>query len=143
MTTETMESPAPESAPAVSVNAPDPKQLAKKLRQEMAAVRLHRGKWGIAKRLDRDQVEHAAEAFNADAKFLGASKKLINSRSEEYRAPCGTLSDAVAYWKEVSIPYPEAGIRLIKRDRLPAFVERMQAMQAQLNAEATALDTAY
>jgi hypothetical protein len=128
----------PELPPAMQ-----PGELAAKLRLETSAVRLQRGKWGVTKKLDKNQVEKAAEAFEADAKFLGASKKLINSRNKKYTACTKILARAVAHWKIVTIPYPDKGIRLIRRDRIEAFNEKLAEFETELAAAAIELDRAY
>ena len=117
-------------------------QIAVQLRADMSAVRLHRGKWGISKKLDRSQTDKAAHAFDADGKLLSASKKLINTKAEKYRAPMGTLSEAVAYWRSVTIPYPEDGVRLIRNERIEKFNETMEAFKTTLRREAQELQDA-
>lgn len=134
--------PPPVQAPTVAENVATP-QIARRLRQEMCAVRLMKGKWGISKKLDAAQAVTLGEAFAADPKMLSGAKKLINSKHERYRDPCGTLSEATAYWKSTTIPYPEDGIRLIRRDRLEAFVAQMQTFKGELHEQAAQLDAEY
>jgi len=120
-----------------------PQAIAVQLRKDMSAVRLHRGKWGISKKLDRDQTDRAALAFNADGKALSASKKIVNSKDDCLRKVNGTLAEAVHYWKSVTIPYPEDGVRLIRRERIDKFNETMTGLRQQLRAEAQELEAKY
>jgi hypothetical protein len=122
---------------------PDPAQLAKQLKKNMAAVRLAKSKWHLNKKLDHDQVAKAAQNFQADTRYIGASKKLINPRSEKYRACGAILNEARAYWKSVTIPFPEDGVRLIRRDRLSTFANTMNSYRAELAEAAQALQEGY
>jgi hypothetical protein len=134
------------SGPVVAstgVQVSEPKALAKKLRAETAAVRLRRGKWGTTKKLDRGQVQKAADSFQADAKYLGASKKLINRRDVKYSAACAVIREAVEYWTLTTIPYPEPGIRLIRKERLADFNAKMEQFKTELAAAAADLDASY
>jgi hypothetical protein len=117
-------------------------QFAKQLRKECAAVRLGRAKWNISKRLDRAQVQKAAAPFGAEAERLAATKKLINSRNEKYASPCATLREAVEAWKDMTVPFPEKGVRLIRKDRIEDFVAVMSALKARLATEAADLEAA-
>lgn len=129
------------SAPASE--APTAKDIAVQLRKDMSAVRLHRGKWGISKKLTRGQIDQAAKVFDANGKRLSASKKIINSRAEKYRAPNSTISEAVAYWRSITIPYPEDGVRLIKRKDIETFVNTMAGFKQTLAGEASELEAVY
>jgi len=125
------------------VAPPSPKQLAQKLKTNMAAVRLMKSRWGLTRKLDRDQVTKAAQEFHADPRFIGASKKLINPRTKKYRDCNAILGEARAYWKSVTIPFPEDGVRLIRRDRMAKFQETMNAFKQELLQAAQALQQDY
>lgn len=133
----------PTTEQAAQPQAPSPQQLAKKLKQTMAAVRLAKSKWHLTKKLERGQVNQAAEGFHADPRYIGASKKLINSRNDKYRACGAVLSEAREYWKSVTIPFPEDGVRLIRRDRMQQFADTMQQFKQDLLAAAGALQGDY
>lgn len=122
---------------------PSPKQLAQKLKASMAAVQLAKSKWHLSRKLNHDQVAKAAQEFNADARFIGASKKLINPRTKKYRDCGAILNEARSYWKSVTIPFPQDGVRLIRRDRMAKFQETMSAFRAELAEAAAALQADY
>jgi hypothetical protein len=123
--------------------APDTKQLAKKLKQNMAACQLRKSKWQLNRKLEHAQVAQAAQNFSADARFIGASKKLIDPRNKKYRECGSILNDARAYWKSVTIPFPEDGVRLIRRDHIAKFTETMNQFRVELTHAAAELQQAY
>lgn len=122
---------------------PSPKQLAQKLKANMAAVRLSKSTWHLSRKLNHEQVTKAASEFQADPRFIGASKKLINPRTKKYRDCNAILGEARAYWKSVTIPFPEDGVRLIRRDHMAKFQETMNAFKAELLQAAQALQADY
>jgi len=121
----------------------DTKQLAKTLKKQMGAVRLAKSRWQLTRRLERPQVQKVANEFQADIRAIGASKKLIDPRAPKYRACCRIINEARTYWKSVTIPFPEDGIRLIRRDRMAKFAETMQQFKTSLVAAASELQAAY
>lgn len=124
---------------APPANQQPAESFGKKLKNATLAVKLERSKWGITRKLDRGQVQKAASEFNADTDRLSASKKLIDTNSKEYRACTQTIGKAVQYWKDVTVPFPEKGIRLIRRDRMPMFTQQLEALKAELAENVTAL----
>jgi hypothetical protein len=50
---------------------------------------------------------------------------------------------AVKYWKELSLPYPEPGLRLIRQDAIEPFDAQMTAFRGELNEAVTALNRRY
>src|SRR5918996_4117062 len=85
-----------------------------RLRATTAAVRLSFVWFGTRKTLTSEQKAQAAETFGAEGQFLSAGKKLIDTKHPAFKAVTGIRSRTVSYWKGVSLPYPEPGIRLIR-----------------------------
>lgn len=50
---------------------------------------------------------------------------------------------AVSYWKGVSLPYPESGIRLIRRDAINAFDNQITSFQGELEEAVCELNNHY
>lgn len=143
---ETLETPAvtPDvPAPPGSPPIPEAIKLAQDLRKATAAVRLRHKKFGVRKALSEEQRDEAAEVFQADAESLSASKKLLNTRHEAYRAVLAIRREATQYWRSATIAYPEPGIRLIRRERIEQFNARMLAYREQLHEAVKALNDAY
>lgn len=105
---------------------------ADQLRTLMAAVRLSFTWFGTRKTLTRAQKEEAADTFGAEGEFLSAGKKLIDTRHPQFKAVTAVRSRAVAYWRAVSLPYPDPGIRLIRQDRVEAFNSNLQEFHSEL-----------
>jgi hypothetical protein len=120
-----------------------PTSAADRLRSSMAAVRVSISWFGTRKSLTVEQKAEAAEPFNAEAKFLSAGKKLLDISHPAFKAVTAVRGKVQSYWKSMSLPYPEPGIRLIKQDRIEEFAEKMQEFQAELAEAVDALDRRY
>lgn len=114
--------------------------LAQRLQGTMAAAKLSFTWFGVRKSLNPEQRAEAADAFGAEGQFLSAGKKLLDTRDPSFRAVSTVRSQAVAYWRSVSLPFPEPGLRLIRQDRIDAFNEQMGVYQAELGAAVEALE---
>jgi hypothetical protein len=88
--------------------------------------------WGTKKTLSNDQKAEAAETFGADAGFLSAGKRLIDTKHASYRAVTKIKSQAAAYWQEWTLPFPVSGVRLIREAAIVKFNERMEAARVEL-----------
>jgi len=122
----------PPAAAAASTGA------AGRLRTMMAAVRLAFTWLGVRKSLSQEQKSQAADTFGAEGTFLSAAKKLLDTSHPAFKAVTGVRSRAICYWKGISLPYPEPGVRLVRQDDVAAFSVQMTTLQAEL-AEAVAL----
>src|SRR5438270_11756542 len=95
----------------IPVDAPSPAQ---RLRRVAAAVRVHLTWWGTHKTLTARQKEEVGLAYDADARFLTAGKKLIDTRHEAFRKLTSVRTRTVQYWRGLALPYREAGVRLLR-----------------------------
>jgi hypothetical protein len=118
-------------------------EYVQQLRRETAAVRLMHGKFGVRRALSHQQIAVAAEAFHANGLYLSGRKKLINTRHAAYRACTKVISQARAYWREITVPYPEDGIRLIRKDLVDSFDATMTSFRSELGEATQALELAY
>jgi hypothetical protein len=114
-----------------------------RLRATMAAVRLSFVWFGTRKTLTPQQKSEAAETFGAEGQFLSAGKKLLDTRHPAYQAVGGVRSRAVSYWKGISLPYPEAGIRLIRQDDIGGLNVQMTTFKAELEEAVSVLNEHY
>src|SRR4051794_10143069 len=94
---------------------------AQRLRATMAAVRLAFTWLGTQKSLTPEQRAQAAEAFDAEGQFLSAGKKLLDVKHPAFRAVTAIRTKITDYWKGLSLPYPEPGVRLIKQEKVEEF----------------------
>ena len=128
MTTETIRSDRSSTAPA------------QRLQATMAAVRVAFTWFGIRKTLTASQKAQAAETFGADEDCLAASKKLLDTRAEAYKAVTSIRNRIRAYWWGMSLPYPDPGVRLIRQDQVDRFNDQMTRMQQELGEAVGLLD---
>jgi len=109
----------------------------------MAAARLSFTWLGVSKSLTPAQKSQAADSFGAEAKFLLAGKKLLDTSHPAFKAVTAIRGRMIAYWKAVSLPYPEPGIRLIPQQTVTEFDQHVVALRRELDDAVTILDRHY
>lgn len=114
-----------------------------RLRAEMAAVRVMFTWLGVRKSLNLEQKSQAADTFGAEHKFLSAGKKLLDTSHPAFKAVTSVRSRALSYWKGVSLPYPESGIRLIRQHTVESFSQNMHDLKAELEEAVEELEYHY
>lgn len=114
-----------------------------RLRSTMAAARLSFNWLGVRKSLNSSQKDQAAHSFGAEGKFLSAGKKLLDTRHSAFKAVTAIRGRTVAYWKGVSLPFPEPGIRLIRQDAISDFDQQIAAFRDELDEAVFELDRHY
>lgn len=113
------------------------------LREQFAAVKLRTKWWGITKAVDDYTRRQMASAVGADADEVHAKKYLVNTRHEAYKACTAVRSQAKTFVKDSTLPFPEDGLRLIKRDQLADFNNRMIGFTSALDQAVAGLQAAY
>ena len=116
---------------------------AERLRATMAAVRVCFTWLGVRKTLSPEQKSQAAESFGAERDFLSAGKKLLDTSHPAFKAVTNVRSRAISFWKGISLPYPEPGIRLIRQDDVSAFTVQMSSLKSQLVDAVGQLESHY
>ena len=116
---------------------------AERLRTTMAAVRLSVRWLGVRKTLTPDQINRAAEPFGAEGEFLSARKKLLDTRHPAYKEVTAVRGRAAAYWRCMTLPFPEAGIRLIRQNDVEALNQHMHVLRDELHEAVAQLDRHY
>jgi hypothetical protein len=119
------------------------RSAAQRLRTTMAAVRLAFTWLGVRKTLAPEQRTTAARAFHADRELLSASKTILDLKHPAYRAVAAVRSEASSYWRTVTLPFPEAGIRLLPQASLGTFASTMQTYRERLQEAARELSSQY
>ncbi len=114
-----------------------------RLRATMAAARLSFTWLGVSKSLTLAQKSQAADSFGAEAKFLLAGKKLLDTSHPAFKAVTAIRGRMIAYWKGVSLPFPEPGIRLIPQQAITEFDQQVVALRRELDDAVTILDRHY
>ena len=116
---------------------------AHRLRTTMAAVRLSISWFGVRKTLTPEQKARAAAAFGAEGAYLSAGKKLLDTAHPSFKAVTSIRTRIVSFWKAVSLPFPESGIRLIRQDDIQAFDVQLTTLKAELDEAVDRLDEHY
>lgn len=116
---------------------------ATRMRNSMAAVRVSLSGLGTHKTLTPEQKSEAADPFDASGQFLAASKKLLDTKHPAFRAVTGVRGRIIQYWKGMTLPYPEPGVRLIRLDQIDAFNHRLSELRDELDEAVEQLDRHY
>jgi hypothetical protein len=106
--------------------------ISEELRTSMAAVRVAFTWLGVRRTLTHEQRSQAADTFGTEENYFSAAKKLLDTSHPAFRAVTAVRSRIVQYWRSRSVPFPEPGIRLIRRDDVHAFSVQMTALQTEL-----------
>ena len=120
-----------------------PHTPAEQLRATMAALRVSFMWFGIRKTLTPEQRSQAAESFGAEGQFLSAGKKLLDGKHPALRAVNAVKHEVVTYWRGVSLPFPEPGIRLIRQNDVSAVQVQLTTLKAELSEAVEQLDQQY
>ena len=113
------------------------------LREGMAAVRVSFCWLGTRKTLSADQRAEAAQPFDAEGQYLSAGKKLLDTSHPAFKIVTSIKSKITATWKGMSLPFPEPGVRLIRRDKVEEFVSLLDEYKVELADAVVNLDSHY
>jgi hypothetical protein len=113
------------------------------LREQFAAVKLRTKWWGVTKAVDDYSRRQMANAVGADEKEVHAKKYLVDTKCPQYKGCTTVRSQAKSWLKEITLPYPDDGIRLLRRDNLQTFANKMAGFTAALDQAVAALQDAY
>ncbi len=116
---------------------------AHRLRRIAAAVRVRLRWWGVHRALTAQQKEEMGAVASADARLLTAGKKLIDSRHEAVRRLASVRTRLGNYWRGLTLPYTEPGIRLIRQADIEPFVHAMEGFREELTEAENGLEAAY
>lgn len=114
------------------LTAPEHSGPAERLRKCMAAVRLAFTWLGVRKTLSPEQRTKAADAFGAEGEYLSAAKKLLDTSHPAFRAVTALRHQIACYWRGITLPYPEPGIRLVRQDDIEAMQSRLTDLREAL-----------
>jgi len=126
-----------------ATGATDVGNVGDKLRGAMAPVRVAFTWFGTRKSLSAEQKAQAAESFGAEGQFLTAGKKLIDTTHPAFKIVTAVRGRVISYWKSISLPFPEPGLRLIRQHDIAAFDVQMTTLRAELDEAVANLDERY
>ncbi|MEA2735528.1 MAG: hypothetical protein QOE14_1979, partial [Humisphaera sp.] len=134
---------APQAPGGVGPTMGEVQDYASKLRNMSIACRIQHEKFGVRKALSRDQIKVAAGEFDATADVLTATKRILDTTSPPFRAVIGVRRRATQFWKSMTIPYPEPGVRLLRKSSVEQFNQKMKEFSTELDAAAAQLQQYY
>lgn len=140
----TLEQPPPtstspnEDGPATAESTP-----ADRLRSTMVGVRLSISWLGLRRSLSKEQKAQAAETFAASSQYVAASKKLLDTKAPVWQALTALRTKATSLWKGMSLPFPVAGLRLMRQADVEMFDAQMNALSAELEQAVLQLEAEY
>lgn len=121
----------------------NPENKSKSLESQVIGCSLSVHWWGINKQAGVEILSSVADTFGANRKFLKIEKKLINIKNIYYKNLCETKGSIVQFWKQLTLPYVESGVRLIKKDLVDAFEKKMETFKLDLQDRVTDLSNNY
>jgi hypothetical protein len=116
---------------------------AQRLRATMAACRVRFTWFGVQKTLTPEQKATAAEAFDAEGPFLSAAKRLLDTKHPAFRAVTAVRGKIDTYWRGLTLPFPEPGVRLIPQEKIDEFARMLADFKVELNDAVANLDRHY
>lgn len=128
---------------ASAVDVVNEADVSKALHEATIGVRFRRKVFGVEKKLDGDQTAVMADAFDASDKAVKGKKVLLDTKRPEYKRVTGRVLAAMALWREMTIPFDDPGVRLLKREKVEAFEKAMEAIGADLAEALEKLDAVY
>lgn len=117
--------------------------LGQDLKDQTAGVAFKSHKFGVRRKLDQATRVQAAAPFGAEPDCLVASKCLLDTRSEPYRAVVDVITRARRYWKSMTVFFPVKGVRLIRRDLMESFDTCMKQFAEELKTATDGLREEY
>jgi hypothetical protein len=123
--------------------APSLETPAQRLRCSTAATRVSLRWFGVRKTLSSEQKAEAAQAFGAEGEYLSARKKLLDTRHPAYKEVTAIRGRIGSYWKGITLPYPEPGIRLIQQAKVEEFNAKLVELRSELQEAVARLDDHY
>jgi hypothetical protein len=116
---------------------------AQRLRRSAAAVRVSLHWWGTHRRLTAEQKEEVSAGYAADARLLTAGKRLIDVRHEAYRKLTGVRTRITNFWRGLTLPYVEPGVRLLKQGDVEVFHHALEGFRDELATAEAGLDAVF
>jgi hypothetical protein len=116
---------------------------AERLRTTMAAVRLAFTWFGVRKTLSPTQKAEAAATFDAEGNYFSAGKKLLDTSHPAFKAVTTVRGRMISFWRGISLPFPDPGVRLIRQDDVAMFNVHFTTLRAELADAVLQLDEHY
>ncbi len=119
------------------------RSFGEELQASMATVRLQLRWFGVRRSVTASQKHRAADMFDAESKFVSMGKKLLDTQHPAWKKLVAVRGNILTTWRNSSLPFPEPGIRLIKRRDLDSFTATMNELRDDLRDAERELDNHY
>jgi hypothetical protein len=116
--------------------------FANELRESVVAIELNIQTVGRRRSLAERQQGEVAQHFGAQRRAVGTSKSLYAPNQPEIKRISAVLAEARETWQTMTIGY-RRGVRLLRKDMLPAWQAKFTALQAKLDQALAAADEHY
>ena len=99
--------------------------------------------WGITRKAGMEALGMVAETLGTNQKYLKVEKRLIDNRNVYYKNLVSLKSEIISYWKDLTLPYVEIGVRLIRKDLISKFESKMEVYKIELTSRVKDLTDNY
>ena len=90
-------------------------------------------KWlGVTRSLTADQMASLVDGSEVDSKMIRASKRLLDSAHPTMKLLANIRNRMLGTWRGLTLPFVEAGVRLIPRQLVGEFEARMSMLKDEL-----------
>jgi hypothetical protein len=114
-----------------------------RLRLECTGLRKDISRLSTVRAFTDMQLADAAACFEAESRAISASKKLYDPKFPPLAAVNSILNRVEAYWKFMTLPYPEKATRLLPLARIEKVDRDMAELQQELDEAKPRLRASY
>jgi len=112
------------------------------LQSGSCGLKFEKSAFGNTRTLEDSQMRRIADEFGSEADSISARKSLINRKHPAVKAVNAVMTAARKVWVSCTLPYPDTGIRLIKRSKVDWFIEQMGECRTLLSLAVAEMDAA-
>ena len=110
----------------------DATEAGAELRANCLASKLHLKWLGVTRSLTADQMASLVDGSEVDSKMIRASKRLLDSAHPTLKLLANIRNRMLGTWRGLTLPFVEAGTRLIPRQLVGDFEARMSLLKDEL-----------
>ena len=118
----------------------DATEAGAELRANCLASKLHIKWLGVTRSLTADQMASLVDGSEVDSKMIRASKRLLDSAHPTMKLLANIRNRMLGTWRGLTLPFVEAGIRLIPRQLVGEFESRMSMLKDELSSAVDELE---
>ena len=113
-------------------NQIDATEAGAELRANCLASKLQLKWLGVTRSLTADQMASLVDGSEVDSKMIRASKRLLDSAHPTMKLLANIRNRMLGTWRGLTLPFVEAGVRLIPRQLVGEFEARMSLLKDEL-----------